>query len=501
MTKKTLYFDCRCGMVASAVTENGKLTEFNYEKTGAEIAVGNVYKGRVESVLQGMQAAFINCGLERNCYVSAEDTAPDSAKYESAENYSPAFPELKEGDEVLVQILKLPVGNKGARVTTLPSFIGKSLIYMPLTPFIGVSRKIADGELRRNLAYSASSLLNKGEGVIVRTAAPYAKREYVKTELDFLRNLYSGVCERFKTAEVGDLLYTDFDLPVRMLRDTLSYDIEKIVVGTKELEKSISALVNMFPSASRRPVVLYTGKRDMLDEAGVAAQIYELTSPRVELENGAYLVIEKTEALTVIDVNTGKFTGDYNLEQTVYHTNILAAREIARQVKLRNIGGIIVTDFIDMQSAAHKKALCEELERALKKDKAKCSVSPVSKLGLVEFSRKRTGAGPMPLMVGKCRHCRGTGLVNSAEFIIFGVRTKILNLAADGVKIIRVDLNAEVFEKLVQWTELLEDIRAVADCKLEVYAVPHKSFEYDRVNLRASSYDEFSILRRAVKIL
>ncbi|MDE5721170.1 MAG: Rne/Rng family ribonuclease [Clostridia bacterium] len=501
MAKKTLYFDSRCGMVAYAVTENGKLTEFNYEKTGGGVAVGNVYKGRVESVLQGMQAAFISCGLERNCYVSAEDTAPDSSKYESAESYSPAFPELKEGDEVLVQIVKPPVGNKGARVTTLPSFIGKSLIYMPLTPFIGVSRKIADGELRRNLAYSAGNLLNKGEGVIVRTAAPYAKREHVETELDFLRNLYSGVCERFENAEVGELLYTDFDLPVRVLRDTLINDVEKIIVGTKELEKNISALVNMFPTTSRRPVVLYTGARDMLDEAGVTEQIYELTSPRVDLENGAYLVIEKTEALTVIDVNTGKFTGDYNLEQTVYHTNILAAREIARQVKLRNIGGIIVVDFIDMQSAAHKKALCEELERALKKDKAKCSVSPVSKLGLVEFSRKRTGSGPLPLMVGRCRHCRGTGLVNSAEFTLFGMRAKILKLAADGEKILRADMNAEVFEKLVNWKELIEDIRAVAGAGIEVFAVPHRSYEYDKLNLRASSSVEFSILKNAVKIL
>ncbi|MDE7181740.1 MAG: Rne/Rng family ribonuclease [Clostridia bacterium] len=501
MAKKTLYFDRRCGMVASAVTENGKLTEFNYERTCGGVAVGNVYKGRVESVLQGMQAAFINCGLERNCYASCEDVAPDSSKYESAESYSPSFPELKEGDEVLVQILKLPVGNKGARVTTLPSFIGKTLIYMPLTSFIGVSRKIDDGELRRNLAYSVGSLLSKGEGVIVRTAAPYAKREHMETELDFLRNLFSGVAERFKSAKVGELLYTDFDLPARVLRDTLSYDIEKIIVGTKELERDITALVNLFPAASRRPVVLHTGTRDMLDEAGIAAQIYALTSPRVPLENGAYLVIEKTEALTVIDVNTGKFTGDYNLEQTVYHTNIVAAREIARQVKLRNIGGIVVVDFIDMQSASHKKALCEELERALKKDKAKCAVSPVSKLGLVEFSRKRTGAGPLPLMVTQCRHCHGTGQVNSAEFTIFGVRTRLLNLAADGETKVRVDLNAEVFEKLLSWTEFAEDIRAVTDGKIEVYAVPHKSYEYDKVNLRGSSSAEFSLPPNATKIL
>lgn len=501
MSKQTLYFDSRCGYDLSAVAENGKLTELNFEKTDGGVRVGNVYKGRVESVLQGMQAAFINCGLERNCYISAEDILPDSAAYESRAEDAPAFPELKEGDEILVQIVKLPVGTKGARVTTNLSFIGKSMIYLPLTRFIGVSRKIADGELRKNLLFTAERFLSKNEGLIVRTAAPYAKRDYVETELNYLRAIYGGVAEDFAAAKVGDLLYAESDLPARVLRDTLSYDIEKIFVGTEKLEKSVSALVGRFSSSGAKPVVLHKGRKDMLWEAGLAEQIFALTSPRVNLENGAYLIIEKTEALTVIDVNTGKFTGDYNLEQTVYHTNIAAAREIARQVKLRNIGGIVVVDFIDMQSAAHRKALTEELERALKNDKAKCAVSPMSKLGLVEFSRKRTGAGPLPLMVKPCKHCRGTGIAHTAEFAAFGIRSNILNIADGGAKKIRMDLSAELFAKIKGWSKLWEDIQGILCGCAEVYAVPRKSYEFSQVSYATPLSDNFSIPDNAVKIL
>lgn len=498
MSKKTLYFDKRCGFVLAAVTENGKLTEFNFEKSDGGVRVGNIYKGKVESVIQGMQAAFVNCGLERNCYISAEDILPDGNAYESRNAETPAFPELKEGDEIIVQIVKLPVGTKGARVTTNLSFVGKSTIYMPLTRFIGVSRKISDGELRKNLLFSAERLLNDNEGLIVRTAAPYAKREYVEAELNSLRRIYSDVEKNFQSANAGSLLYADFDLPVRILRDTLSYDVEKIIVGTEQLKQSIEYLVKTFSPTGEKPVVLYEGRTDMLYAAGLAEQIYALTSPRVNLENGAYLIIEKTEALTVIDVNTGKFTGDYNLEQTVYHTNISAAREIARQVKLRNIGGIVIVDFIDMQSAGHRKALTEELERALKKDKAKCTVSPMSKLGLVEFSRKRTGSGPLPLMVMQCRHCHGTGLMFTAEFAAFGLRAKILELADNGAEKIRVDLSAKLFSKIKDWTGFWEDISSI--CGAEVFAVPRKSYGFAQTEFTVPQSENFRIPDNAVKM-
>lgn len=476
-----------------AVTENGKVVEFDFEKKSDECAVGNVYKGVVESVHPGMQAAFINCGLERNCFLSL--VAENAHEEDKIEGGTPSFPELHAGDAVIVQVVKLPVGKKGAKVTLHTSFVGKCIIYMPDTPFIGVSRKIADDELRHNLAYSAKRLKCENEGIIVRTAAPYVKRNQIKDEYVYLKNLSKEISEKAKTAKCGDLLYTDAAITVRILRDTLSTDIEAIYVGNEQLKAHVEGIVNLYPSQTRRPVILHESGKDMFAELGITEQITSICTPRVNLDNGAYLVIEKTEALTVIDVNTGKFTGDYNLEQTVYHTNILAAREIARQVKLRNIGGIVVVDFIDMQSAAHNKALVEELERALQNDKAKCVVSPMSQFGLVEFTRKRIGASPLPLMIKPCKYCGESGYTMTAEFILIGLRTKLLEYAADGVKSVRLDMNADVFERLSSWTEFKEDLKKLG---LTIYAVPHRTYHEELIRYHT---DKFDVPDDAVKIV
>ena len=494
MAKKTIYFDSLCGYVISAVTENGKVVAFDFEKKTDDCAVGNVYKGRVESVHPGMQAAIINCGLEKNCFISLteEEQFGDAERIESGEML--AFPQPCEGDEVLVQIVKLPVGKKGAKVTLRPSFVGKCLVYMPQTPFIGVSRKIADEELRHNLAFSAKRLKNDGEGLIIRTAAPYAKRNQLKDEYSYLKNLYAEIKEAFSSAAVGELLYTDAALPVRVLRDTLSTDIDCIYAGSPLIKERVEGIVNLYPSQTRKPVYLHDTGRDMLEELGVSQQILSITSPRVDLDNGAYIVIEKTEALTVIDVNTGSFTGDYNLEQTVYHTNILAAREIARQVKLRNIGGIIVVDFIDMQSETHNKALVDELKRALKSDKAPCKVSAMSQFGLVEFTRKRMGVSPLPLMIKPCRYCNEAGYTKTTVYILLNMRAKLLNLIADGAKKIRMDMNADVCKRLAEWRELAQDLTVRG---AEIYAVPHRTYHEELIKYRL---DDFDIPPEAIKI-
>lgn len=500
MAKKTIYFDSFCGYLVSAVTENGKVIQFDFEKSGGAAAVGNIYKGKVENVLAGMQAAFVNCGLERNCYLSAEDVIADAGKYDCGDCADESFPELKAGDEILVQIIKPPVGNKGARVSPRLSFVGKSMIYFPDTPFTGVSRKISDGELRKNMIYSASKLKNENEGLIMRTAAPYAKRGQLENEISYLRNLHSEIERAAKEKDAGSLLYTDAALPIRLLRDTLTSDIEKIIVGNAELEKLIKELVNLYPPASRRPVALYPSNRDMLDEAGISAQIAALASPRVPLENGANLVIEKTEALTVIDVNTGKFTGDDSLEHTVYYTNVLAAREIARQVKLRNIGGIVVVDFIDVTDPAHRKAIVDELERELKKDGAKCSVAPMSKFGLVEFTRKRGGGARLSALTNPCRDCNGAGYVKSDAYILLSARAKILDLAAEGNGVIRVDMNAELCDKVVTFTQFLQELKTRCP-NIEIYAVAHKSYNRERITYRCPSDPAFSLPANAVKLI
>ena len=488
MGKKTIYFDSYCGYTVAVICENGKVTEFNFEKQKKVCAVGNIYKGKVESVLNGMQAAFVNCGLERNCYLSADDFTSYSEKYEGTTDGEYTFPELKEGDEIIVQVTKLPVGKKGAKVTTHLSIVGNYLIYLPDSPFIGVSRKIDDEELRANLANTAKRLKQDNEGLVVRTAAPYARHNSLKQEYAYLQTLYGEIAEKSKTAQVGQLLYTDDFLTVRVLRDVLARDVDKIIVGNAAHKEYIDNLMGLYPAETRRPVVLHDTGKDMIHEEGLARQILAISSPRVDLENGGYIVIEKTEALTVIDVNTGKFTGDYNLEQTVYHTNLLAAAEIARQVKLRNIGGIVVVDFIDMNSVSHNRALVEELERLLKADKAKCAVSPMSQFGLVEFTRKRIGASPLSLMVKPCKYCNEAGYTMAVEFLLIGLRAKLLNAIADGATAIRLDMNNEVLNKLLNWPELLSDIKNRA-AGAEIYAVPHRTYHEEQINIRLNEFD------------
>lgn len=485
--KKTLYFDSFCGYYIAAVAEDGKIIDFDFEKRSTDVAVGNVYKGRVESVLPGMRAAFVNCGLKKNCYLSAEEFFPDMEKYLGGEPL-PAMPDLHVGDELLVQVVKLPVGNKGAKVTSRISIVGKSLIYMPNTPVIGISRKILDAELRKNLTYTAQKLIGEGEGLVMRTSAPYAKRMQLEQEAAYLKNMYTGIAEAFPAADVGELLYADFALPIRVLRDTLSTDIDSIVVGSEHLAALVEKIVKLYPPQTRRQVILHDTGRDMMEELGISAQFFELTSPKVELENGAYIVIEHTEALTVIDVNTGRFTGDDSLEQTVYYTNILAAREIARQVRLRNIGGIVVVDFIDMQTEAHKKSLVEELERALKNDKAKCCVSPMSRLGLVEFTRKRIGLSPLSQTTKPCKHCGGSGKICSPEFILVGLRAKLLGMYACGAGDIRVDMNIDVFSRLMDWTEMRNDLKAHSG-GAKIYAVPHRTYNEEKTVVKTAPFN------------
>lgn len=482
MAKKTLYFDCLGGAEAYAVVENGKLTEFNFEKQDSGNIIGNIYKGRVVNVLNGMQAAFVDCGLDRNCYVSVEGLYSDRSKYDGQEIDIPATLNLNAGDEIMVQVVKAPVGKKGAKVTTNLSFVGKYTVYTPTTPFVGVSRKISDDELRKNLLFGAEKLRKGDEGFIVRTAAPYAGRKEKLFELNYYRNLYKSIKSKFESAAVGDLLYTDYPMYKRVMRDTLPFEIDEVHVGTHALAQGINEILSL-TSGVKPKVVLHDDGRDLFYSSGLTARLMEITGPRVELDNGAYLIIERTEALTVIDVNTGRFTGDDSLEQTVYSTNILAAREIARQVRLRNIGGIVVVDFIDMCSANHRKALVEELENALSDDKARCHVLPMSKFGLVEFTRKRTGPSPTTVLTKPCRHCQGAGFTLTQEFILYDLRAKLLDILSEGNRTVSIDLNYEIGNKLCENEELIASIRQVYP-QARVYVTGHRTYHESTVNFR-----------------
>lgn len=492
--KKTLYFDEYCGYSLSASTENGKLTEFSFEKDDNTSIKGNIYKGRIVNILPGMQAAFVDCGLERNCYLSADDAVPSAENYDGNRT-EVELPDLKEGDFVLVQVIKPPVGNKGAKVTLFPSFVGKNIIYMPKTPFIGVSRKIADDELRKNLAYSVENLIDKGEGIVLRTASPYTRRDKLEGELESLRGIYKNILKNFENAHTGALLYSEIGLFKRILRDILSYDIEEIIVGKPRLKDEIEAFYNLFPPARRRPVTVHSSVRDMLEEYGVGRQVVSMIEPRVELENGAYIIIDKCEAMTVIDVNTGAFAGDDSLEQTVYYTNVLAAREIARQVKLRNIGGIVVVDFIDMSSEAHNRTVVEELENSLKNYGSKCNVGQMSKFGLVEFTRKREGSSALSLMCKPCDKCH-TGHIRSPRFAVLEVRAKLLYLYAEGKRRVLLDVSSDTLSLITAWQEFIDDLKGrIPD--MEIYLSPHRSYSDEQIKLHT---DKFETISNTVKL-
>lgn len=490
MSKKTLYFDELCGYTVSAATENGTLSEFGFEKDSNHSIKGNIYKGKIVNILQGMQAAFVDCGLERTCYLSADDAIPNAEEFNDIE-----FPDLHEGDDVLVQVIKPPIGNKGAKVTLFPSLVGNSVIYLPRTPFIGVSRKIADGELRKNLVFSVRNFIGENEGVVLRAASPYTKRGQIEAEINSLKEVYAKICASFKNAETGAVLYSEVGLLRRVLRDVLCKDVDEIHVGTKRFEKLIENFYTLFPPEKRRPVFLHDTGRDMFDELNLSEQVSQLTDSKVSLENGAFLVIDKCEAMTVIDVNTGSFTGDDSLEQTVYYTNVLAAREIARQVKLRNIGGIVVVDFIDMSSSLHNRTVVEELENALKKNGSRCSVGQMSEFGLVEFTRKREGNSLLSLMCKKCDKCR-TGFVKSPKFNVFEMRAKLLNFYAEGQRLALLEVGTEAHTVICGWQAFCDDLKTRMP-DMQIYLSLRRSFHEEQIKL---IFGQFEINDKMTKL-
>lgn len=480
---KKIYFDSHFGMEYYALVEDGVLCEYSSHPSYVPDAVGNVYKGRVTTILNGMQAAFVDCGLERRCYISVDDLLPESKTVREGID-KPKNLNLSVGDEVIVQVVKPSVDKKGAKVTTHLSFTGKYIVYMPNTPFIGISKKFSDEELKRNLASNAKRFLRDDEGLIVRTAAPYALIDEKKAELSFFRNTYKSIVEKFESATHGELLFQSLPDFVKVLNDTMLTPTDEVHVGNKELFDEVKHLINTYHENERPILVLHDEHEDMLYKEGIASEIINTTTPNVQLENGAFITINRTEALTVIDVNTGKFTGNDNYEDTVFCTNILAAREIARQVRLRNIGGLFVVDFIDMQEEEHRQAIVKELENCFAGDtKGRCKFLPMSKFGLVEFTRRRTTNDKVFGNVIPCPHCEGGGHVRSPLSVASEFRAKLLEVLHGGERVICVDLNHDIAQYLLNNAKLKENIASLYPDAC-VYIVPHRAYKQTAVRFR-----------------
>ena len=483
--KKELFFDRYCAQQFAAIVEDGTLMEFSAEEEESGEIVGNIYKGKVANVHTGMNAAFISCGLEKNCYLSLEESYTDYTKYDGTSvktNLKPLC--LKAGDEILVQVTKPPRGNKGAKVTTHLSFVGRRMIYLPTTDFLGISRRITDAAQRERLLKTAEKMReSETEGFIVRTQAPFATEEQLKKEAEYLKKLYAQMLQTAENSPVGALLYADEDLPSRMLRDCFGDDISAIHVGDEELYQRLFKLVSIRDDLTTDKLEKYTGERSMMREYNIMPLVYDIALPTVALQGGGSIVIEHTEAMTVIDVNTGSFVGDKSLEETVFAVNLEAAAEIARQVRLRNIGGIVVVDFIDMTEEEHRLAVTEELKKHLALDKAKCNVLPMSELCLTQFTRKRVGHEVLSYLVKPCQHCQGKGHVPDDIFVMTRLRAKILDCFADGYTSAVVEVNENILEKIINEGIFAKEAKGRWKDK-KVYFIPHKTYKEDYFFIR-----------------
>ena len=492
--KKEWYFDRFCGHQIAALVEDGKLAEFSVEKEGDSCLVGNVYKGKVTNVLSGMNAAFISCGQTKNFYLSMEETYTDYAKYDGTPIHKQTKPlGLKVGDEIVVQVTKPPRGNKGAKVTTHISFVGKCLIYLPKTDFLGISRKITDEKEREKLLRFADKLRTdkENEGFIVRTQAPFASSKNLKAEAEYLKKSYAQMLKAMKSAPVGALLYQDEELAVRALRDCFGDEIGAIYVGDDKLYQRLKAIVGLRDDIPEKKLVKYTGARSLFSAYSITPLIAESAKPTVPLSGGGYLVIEHTEAMTVIDVNTGSYIGQTSLEETVFAVNLEAAKEIARQVRLRNVGGIVAVDFIDMLEEEHRLAVSATLQSALSQDRAKCNVLPMNELCVTQFTRKRLGSDMQSILVKPCSHCEGRGYSLDDLFVIGQIRARLLDCFADGYTGAIVDLNESVMKKILSEGLFTEAAKTVWKEK-RVYLVPHRSYREDQFSVRG---DNASVLK------
>ena len=486
--KKEWFFDRYCGQQFAALVEDGKLAEFTTEKEPRGEAVGNIYKGRVTNVLAGMNAAFISCGLNKNCYLSMEETYTDYTKYDGTPVVTNAAPlNLKEGDEIIVQLTKPSRGTKGAKVTTHLSFVGKTLIYLPNTDFLGISRKITDETERENLLKTAEKLRGKSkDGFIVRTSATRATQKQLKKEAEYLKKLYLKTLKNAENAPACALLYEDEELPVRMMRDAWGDEVVAIHVGDEELYKKLLALIKLRDDIPERKLIKYTGERSMMKEYGITPLVYDSASPIVPLAGGGYLVIEHTEAMTVVDVNTGSYVGESSLEETVFAVNLAAAREIARQVRLRNVGGIVVVDFIDMVEENHRLAVTDELKSCLALDTAKCNVLPMSELCLTQFTRKRVGSEIQSFLLKPCPYCAGKSHVHDDIFVITRLRAAILDCFADGYTAAIIDLNENIMRKILR--EGMFSIEARKRWRNKrIYFIPHKTYKEEHFTVRGDN--------------
>ncbi|MFT5298899.1 MAG: ribonuclease G [Colwellia sp.] len=436
-----------------ALIENGVLQEVHVERESRRGLVGNIYLGKVIRVLPGMQAAFIDINLEKAAFLHASDinTKLILNKGDAPADHVPDIRALvHEGQQIVVQVIKDPLGTKGARLTTDITVAARYLVLMPNADHAGISQRIEDPKERNRLKDIITPYCSDEHGFIVRTAAEGADEKELKHDAEFLRRVWKKVQERKQRKQMKTPIYQDLSLAFRVLRDFVGIELERIRIDSKLTYEQLLEFTKEFVPNLTPVLECYPGERPIFDLFDVENEIQRSLHRRIELKSGGYLIIDQTEAMTTIDINTGGFVGHRNLEETIFNTNLEATQAIARQLRLRNLGGIIIVDFIDMNTTEHQKRVLHSLDVAMAKDNVKHSISNFSKLGLVEMTRKRTRESLEHILCGECSVCSGRGHLKTVETVCFEILREIVrvNRAYDSDKFI-VYASSSVSESLI----------------------------------------------------
>jgi len=409
-----------------AVVENGVLQEVHIERALSRGIVGNIYLGKIVRILPGMQAAFVDIGLDRTAFLHASDVRNDRPQGESV----PIDQLLHDGEEIMVQVIKDPMGTKGARLTTQITLAARYLVYLPHSSRIGISQKIENDEVRERMRASIRAVVGEEEGgFILRTMAESAADAELQTDVIYLKRIWQDIQEKQQAVGEDRLIHEDLPLAIRALRDIAREDTEKIRIDSRETFQKAEEFVGKYVPEIRQTLEYYPGERPILDLYSVEDEIQRALLRKVPLKSGGYLIIDQTEAMTTIDVNTGAYVGKKNLEETLLKTNLEATQAIARQLRLRNLGGIIIIDFIDMVEDDHRRLLMRSLEKALIRDRSKVQITDMSQLGLVELTRKRTRESLEHVLCEPCPVCSGRGTIKTPQTVCYEIFRDIIREA------------------------------------------------------------------------
>ncbi|MEI6153013.1 MAG: Rne/Rng family ribonuclease [Deltaproteobacteria bacterium] len=467
--------------IRMAFLENGIPVEFFIERKNDKNMVGNIHKGKVVRIVPGMDAAFVDVGLEKSAFLYVGDILLDRAMYEEYEDtdFVPQVNEriegvLEEGQEIIVQVSREPIGQKGTRVTSKITLPGRLLVLMPSTQHIGVSRRIEQEEERKRLANVLKEICPKGFGLIARTASEGKNEEELASDLNFLQRIWESIQKKAKHVRAPSILHQDLGMILRVIRDLHSHNLKRIVVDDESVFLKVKEFLKEYLPEEGCEAVCFNEKDPVFEAFGIEIDIAKLTQKKIWLKSGGYIVFDYTEALTVIDVNTGRYLGRKDLEDTILRTNLEAVKEIAYQIRLRNIGGIIVVDFIDMERKESREMVFQTLVDALKKDRIKTFAYPISEIGLVQITRKRTRHNIVNMLTEMCPNCDGVSYIKSRYTVCYEVLRELLSLCRkEGGKKVNLYLAPEVASFIYEEEKnSIEHIETTYETKINIIANP-----------------------------